>query len=644
MFFIISFFFIPAGKVLSHTGDTIHLITHNREKVITDPSKGFSAYKTWGEFPPGHTSYRKAVLYITYQCPDSQRCGEWDYIDNIYLRRKGSVNDTSLDIELARMISPYGSRFMPDWKFTWKSDITDFSFLLHDSVEIEFNHTGYESNTDRGWLITIDFELTVGIPAIKVIGYEKLWTGSFPYGNKDDDIENYLKPITFENENADIARLRILQTGHGMDDYENCSEFCRKYRKIYFDNVLTDQKDIWRECGDNPLYPQAGTWIFDRAGWCPGAMVIPDTYDFNISNDSPDHRHTADIDMEQYINPGKPSANYVFSSFLFYYKKPELKYDVSLEEIISPSDEDIHSRENPVCKFPKIVIKNNGNKVLTDLKINYGIAGEDVQSYDWSGHLETEAAAEITLDGIIYGNGERSSFTVTLLNPNGVEDEYHYDNSGTSVLIMPQVFDPEIILTVKTNNAASQNFYQLISEKKIFIKQKPPGSLENNKVYKDTVRLSNGCYEFVFGDSANNGLDFWFSPEEGYGYVRITDIKGKLIRAYNPDFGKEIRQQFIVTGDPSVTEDITPVLNIFPLRNPGKFFCDIFLNEMQNISLQIMTEDKKKILYSKKLKNFKEGMIGVNLSKAKDGFYLVNVVSRNKTVTKKMKIKRDTQG
>ena len=27
------------------------------------------------------------------------------------------------------------------------------------------------------------------------------------------------------------------------------------------------------DCGNNPIYPQGGTWPFDRAGWCPGTIV-----------------------------------------------------------------------------------------------------------------------------------------------------------------------------------------------------------------------------------------------------------------------------------------------------------------------------------------------------------------------------------
>lgn len=637
VFSIIASLYLFPDYSFSSDGDVISIVTHNKTWIVTDPQKGFNAYKTWSLFPTNETKYRKAELKITYQCPDSQKCGEWDYIDNIFLRRKGSINDTSLDIELARMISPYGSRFTPDWKFTWKTDVTDFSFLLHDSVEIEFNHTGYESNNDRGWVITIEFELTEGAPTMETLGFLKLWNGSFPYGNINDDIENYLIPITFNGENADIARVRILQTGHGMDEQENCAEFCSKFRSLYFDDKLIEQKQIWLECADNPLYPQAGTWIFDRANWCPGSMVKPDIYDFELNDTG---IHSINMDMESYSNPGKPSANYVFSSYLFFYKNPELLNDVSLEDIIAPGRQDIYLRKNPICFEPAIVIKNNGKNNLRQLKINYGIEGEAETLFNWTGNIKSGKFFELSLPFVFSGNRSENRFKVTLTFPNGEEDEYKPDNSGTSDFILPPVFDNEIIITFRTNNDSSDNYYQLKNSNGQILNERIQGTLKPNKIYRDAFNLSNGCYEFVFGDTADNGLDFWFHPEGGYGYVRITDLNGKLIKAYNSDFGKEIRQQFMVNGSKSV-KDNTPVLNIFPIRNPGKFFCDIFLNEKQNVKIQITTEDKKKTIYEKKLKSFKEGMVNIDLSKAEEGLYFVNLIAGDTTVTRKMKIKRD---
>ncbi|HMD13795.1 MAG TPA: peptide-N-glycosidase, partial [Bacteroidota bacterium] len=73
----------------AENGKTVHVVSHNKTKVITDPSKGVNAYKHWSVFPSKRIMYRRAMLFVTYQCPESLHCGEWDYIDNIYLRRIG---------------------------------------------------------------------------------------------------------------------------------------------------------------------------------------------------------------------------------------------------------------------------------------------------------------------------------------------------------------------------------------------------------------------------------------------------------------------------------------------------------------------------------------------------------------------------
>jgi len=171
------------------------------------------------------TEYRKVVLYVTYRCPQGLHCGEWDYIDAVQLRRIGSANAASQTIEIARLISPYGWKFDSTWSFTWHVDVTDFAFLLHDSIEVEFKHTGYESDNDRGWLVTLDFEMTEGRPAIQFYHMDTLWCGSFPYGDTNQSIETLLHKISVNTDSTSLIRFRIQQTGHGMDDSANCAEF-----------------------------------------------------------------------------------------------------------------------------------------------------------------------------------------------------------------------------------------------------------------------------------------------------------------------------------------------------------------------------------------------------------------------------------
>ena len=42
------------------------------------------------------------------------------------------------------------------------------------------------------------------------------------------------------------------------------------------------EQHLWRpDCGQNPVYPQAGTWYFPRGGWCPGDVV--QYWDYNLT-------------------------------------------------------------------------------------------------------------------------------------------------------------------------------------------------------------------------------------------------------------------------------------------------------------------------------------------------------------------------
>lgn len=214
--------------------DTTHVVTHNKTTVVTDPSKGFNTYKKWGVFPTANVPVRKIILHVKFACPDSMRCADWDYMDRISIMRTKGKNGQVQDYEIARMLTPYGGAFDKKWKFEWQVDVTDFSSLLRDSVEIEYKHTGYEPNKDRGWAITLDFEIVKGKPALEPVSIQKIYDDSFSYGDTTKPINQALKPISFKAENNVLfARLRLVQTGHGMDEPDNCAEFCNKYRQLF---------------------------------------------------------------------------------------------------------------------------------------------------------------------------------------------------------------------------------------------------------------------------------------------------------------------------------------------------------------------------------------------------------------------------
>lgn len=640
---LITFYVLFTSLVSSATlspPDTLQVISHHKTKVITDPSKGYNEFPGWAVFPASKTPIRKITLYVTYQCPDSLHCGEWDYIDHIYLGRAGGPGSPARHLEIARLISPYGWRFDQDWSFTWKADVTDFSLLLRDSAEIVFNHTGYENNQDRGWLVTCRFEVITGRPARELLGMDTLWQGFFPYGDSANSIENYLSPRTIScGKGVATARLRILQTGHGMDDLENCAEFCSKYRQVLMDGQVADQRQIWQECGINPLYPQAGTWIFDRANWCPGSMVQPHWIELPVK---PGTTHTLDIQMQPYVNPGNPTANYSFSSSVFYYAAPWAKNDVSIEDIIAPNSYDEFGRSNPVCMNPRIRIKNDGRRIIESVSVQYGFSAGQA-AYLWQGRLDPQQMEEVELPWVFPEDMNEGIFAVTLEMPNGKKDDYPFDNSMSSDVPPSPVYASPVQFILKTNNESQHNAYRIVDHLGRIISEKTLGTLTPQTVYRDTLRLVPGCYEILVSDTAGDGLEFWFNPEGGYGYVRLLDMNGRLVKSFLSDFGSGILHTFRVAEEEGqvAPEDELPKAEVFPPRNQGNFNIELFNNDPQDVFLKIFTSDTSQILFNRRYPNIKEGTLPVDLASQPDGIYIIHILTKERLITRRVRITHD---
>ena len=215
-------------NVIGQNAKNIHVITHNRTTINTNAKLGEKSFKKWGVFPKTNDPVRKIIMHVSLGYPDSIPIAHWDYCDNIMIRRQGGVNGAYQDYEIGRMLTPYGSSYTKGWHFDWEVDVTDFTKILRDSVEIEYRHSGYEPES-VGWALTIDFEFITGPQVVKPLGITKLWQGQFRYGDPKDDIKNKLTPITFTTvSDASIGRIRIQQTGHGMDAPKGCSEFCSR--------------------------------------------------------------------------------------------------------------------------------------------------------------------------------------------------------------------------------------------------------------------------------------------------------------------------------------------------------------------------------------------------------------------------------
>ncbi|MEC3906177.1 peptide-N-glycosidase F-related protein [Tamlana sp. 2201CG12-4] len=611
----------------AYSQEKSHVISHDGETIVTNPSKGSNSYKRWVAFPEKTANIRSIILNLKFQCPDSMRCADWDYLDYIKARPK---NDSTV-YEIARMLTPYGGFFQKDWGFEWRVDITDFSLILRDDVEIDYIHTGYEDNKTRGWKVTVDFEITYGTPVANPIAVHTIYDGQYKYGYKDDPIENYLVPITIKaHAETNFSKVKIHQTGHGMDA-NGCGEFCSKYRDIVFNGAVVDHKNLWMECGDNPLFPQAGTWIFDRANWCPGYLLQPDEV---LLNTPPGKPFTVDINMEPY-DTEKPSANEQISTYVIEYAKPNAKNDVTLVDIIQPSTRQAHHRKNPFGGLPVIRVKNNGANPLQKMTITYFLEGDKPKKHQWTGHIDFGDEALIALPTEVFSKKETAQFHVMLDRPNGKKDAFSSDNTLESVYERPDILPETLIVYYKTNNKPHQNTYAIQNSFGDVFFEKDSTNMKPRTVYQDTIKLKPGNYNFRFNDTAGDGLEFWFKAKDGRGEVKLLDSLGRAIKQFKSDFGSHINYNFAVRNDMVYRTDHTALVAVFPARTNGPITLDYFCNTPETVKVLIVDqENESKVLEEHSYQNFSKGTLSYDLSYLPKNRYYIKVYVKEKEIYK----------
>ena len=235
-------------------------------------------------------------MYVRLDCP-AGGCDPWDRFANILIKN----NDTNQWYEMARHITPYGvgNSQLPRGL---EVDVTDFKSILTGNVELKIYA---ETWVASGWVISLEFDYLSGTPDYKyyqitpVIQFNRNSLSGVPYGGENgntqvDEVKFDLKKTITFGPNIKSAHLRTIISGWGHatpadSDGRACAEWCFRTHKIKIDKVNKFSHYMGPlGCGSNPISNQAGNWIPDRAGWCPG-MVVPvriDKFDTDISNSS----------------------------------------------------------------------------------------------------------------------------------------------------------------------------------------------------------------------------------------------------------------------------------------------------------------------------------------------------------------------
>ncbi|MDR3047932.1 MAG: T9SS type A sorting domain-containing protein [Bacteroidales bacterium] len=531
-------------------------------------------------FPDGSVQYEKVLMLYSLKCAPGYNpsCGEWDYIFYTEIYEPVGINgvgDTIFDVwKMASYVSPYGNNLsLGTDGWTWVYDVSDFVNLLKDSVIIR-DCNGQE-------LMDIKFLFIEGTPPRDVIDIKKIYDNSYSLSSFDQHVKDTTVVL---NSNAQQVKLRTMVSGHDFDNPDNCAEFCDNNHTLKVNGNSIKTWNIIQECANNPLFPQGGTWIYDRAAWCPGMPVTVN--EFELSNYIANHTVNFDYDV-QFSTWGF----YRTALYLVSYGNINHANDAAIEYVITPSDNKLFSRINPSCGHPAIVIKNLGSNNLQSATFKYAINNFQEYTYQWQGNIPFMAIDTVYLpipDWNVMSE-PTGLFHVELTSPNGVDDPTPYNNRASSSFELPKVFpNHNYQIQFKTNNDYLETTWKIMDMDGKIICQNDSILTPNARFDKD-IYLENGSYKMYVYDEGNDGLSFWaHNPPYGTGtsgFIRMFALNENgqiqsLVKSFPADFGKFTQVEFAVgefallIAQPTLFENLTlfpnPVattlnLNLTPL-------------------------------------------------------------------------------
>jgi hypothetical protein len=267
---------------------------------------------------PATGTFQKIVMHVGLTCP-TNGCDRWDRVGSIQLVQAattdGGVNTL---IELGRFITPYGIRAGVNAPPTWDIDVTELRPLLSGDVTLRaFIDTwvpqGNAAQNGGGWVVDVSFDMTEGVAAKDPMVVLPIWswktTGTDPtqivYGDPQRPIARSLPPQSIALPSGPKSwGVRSIVTGHGQANLDDCGEFCSRTHTWTVGGVPTS-KAMWRTYCAN--YKSSGTYQYPRAGWCPGAYVVP--WDFDVTSAIGSSTSTTiAYDVDAYVNTCNASA------------------------------------------------------------------------------------------------------------------------------------------------------------------------------------------------------------------------------------------------------------------------------------------------------------------------------------------------
>ncbi len=533
---------------------------------------------------------------------------------------------TPMAFEIMSFVTPFGIflNLGPEGQ-TWTFDVTDFAPLFKGQKRLFMNKGGqWQEDMD------IKFLFIVGTPPRKSLDINNLWMSNRSVRYEDLLSQKYFPPRTVTGTTgAESYKLRTTITGHGQE-----GEFIPRNHIIKANNSIVKNWLVNKECGYNPIYPQGGTWIYDRAGWCPGMATDLEETDLtpNFSTGS------AILDYD--ITTASGDSRYIISNQLVSYGANNFSHDAELLDIMHPTKKVEHLRSNPSCNDPVIILRNTGEDTLKTAVIEYGInSGTSKGTYNWSGSLGFLETDTITLPADFFNiwsditRDTNNLFFAEIKQING-GDEYEHNNTAHSYFDIPRVFPSEFIILIKTNNAPAETTYEVVDKNGVVYFSEHYTS--PNSVYRDTISLPQGCYTLQLQDSDDDGIEWW-ANNDGAGQLRLFRTNGLQLYQIDGDFGGEYSLDFTVDW-PLRFEELNNLYEVQLSPNPAKNLFVLQAPDIKDAQINVFDLIGREV-YPDMLENSQNSRT-FDASQLSEGVYTITIRNKENLISKKLVINK----
>jgi hypothetical protein len=515
---------------------------------------------------------------------------------------------------------------------SWYFDMSDYAPILKGDKRLLITLGGqWQEDMD------LEFQFIVGTPPRDVVQYEQIWQATYRTGiatiqNILNDEKLTEKNITL-NADASSFKLKSSITGHGSEGefHQNGGEI---NHKLFINGDEKLNWNITQECSMNPIYPQGGTWVYDRQGWCPGQRTLLREVDATSFFDA---QSEVTIDYST-SNPILSTGDYKYhvAHQLVGYGAANHQLDAAIVDVVAPNNSALYTRVGTVCANPTIIIQNTGAETLNSLTIEYWINDAlNPQSYEWTGVLEFMEKEEVIIPSpkeLWYDViSENNKFYVEISDPNSGNDEYEFNNTFISSFDVPDIMPENFVLEFKTNNNPSENSYELVDDAGNMVSQ---NNLPNaNTLYSDTLTLEGGCYKLTVSDLGGDGVYWWANTSQGTGYIRVKETNGIIIQTFEPDFGGSFEYNFSIEYPISAAQlKLVTSIQVFP--NPINDYCFVKLNDNTNVDVYLCSLSGKKV--TAPISKLDSELIKIDTRNLSSGLFILCIGNENGIITRKI--------